>query len=399
MQHYDLIIVGGGLVGTGLAVALRDAGMRIALIDARTPSHDDPRLFGLNIGSCNFLKNLGVWEDLSQHAFAIHEVHVSSKGHFGSVRLTNDDIHLPSLGYVIPAKWLELTLNAKLQSQTHCTLYQPATVLSLDLQPNKSVLTVKQDQAEISLSAPIVIGADGTSSTIREQCHINADIHDYQQTAIVTKLTLKRPHLHTAHERFVTQGAIALLPLNHEECACIWSAATTHADELMSLSEANYVHALQTHFGTRAGKFIRITKRHQFPLRMVKAETAVKDGVYLLGNAAHTFHPIAAQGFNLAMYEVAVLVEAILKKRELHEPFTSKDLLTVYEQTQKQQSVSLRISHGLSDGLFGSTFFQGIALPIGLTGLNILTPIKKHFLNRMLGRSGRVPRLLLSEIT
>jgi 2-octaprenyl-6-methoxyphenol hydroxylase len=223
-------------------------------------------------------------------------------------------------------------------------------------------------------------------------------VHDYHQTAIVTRLKLDRSHQQIAYERFVSQGAIALLPLPDHECACIWSTETHHADSLISLTDAEYVNALQSQFGSRAGRFVSITQRHSFPLRMVKAQTATKNGVYLLGNAAHTFHPIAAQGFNLALYEVAVLVEAILAKREHHELFTCTDMQAAYEQTKKQQSISMGVSHGLSNGLLGDSFFQGMILQLGMTGLNFITPLKKRLLDHMLGRVGRVPRLLLGEI-
>src|SRR5579883_942585 len=221
-MHYDLIIVGGGLVGAGLAAALPDK--RIALIDAKLPSQDDPRLFALNYGSCQFLQHLGLWPMLAAHAAPIHQVHVSYQGRFGAVRLTREDAHLPTLGHVIPARFIEAALHDKLASSIHITLYRPAKLISLHQQEGRVTLTLDTAIGQKILHAPLVIGADGTESTVRSQLNIPITVVDYHQSAIVTRTTLKRSHHHIAYERFVDNGAIAMLPLVGNECATIWTA-------------------------------------------------------------------------------------------------------------------------------------------------------------------------------
>src|SRR5262245_16499701 len=167
-MRYDIIIVGGGLVGASLAVALRNSGLQSALVDARLPSSNDSRLFALNAGSCQFLKNFDVWPELEQHACSINEVHVSHKGHFGNVRLNGKDIGLSQLGYVIPAYHIEASLNDALNTLANCTIYRPATLQQLQQQNNLAELKIMTEQGEKILQSPLVIGADGTESTVRK---------------------------------------------------------------------------------------------------------------------------------------------------------------------------------------------------------------------------------------
>lgn len=397
MQHFDLIIVGGGLVGAGLAIALRHAGLQIALVDASLPCNTDPRLFALNSSSCDFLKNLDLWPALSQHAAAIHQVHVSYQGHFGAVRLLREDVHLPALGYVIPARFIEAAMHAALLSLPHITLYRPAKLQTLQQQEQHAELMLATEAGEKWLRSPVVIGADGTESTVRKQLGIAAEMVDYKQCAIVTQTTLQRSHQHIAYERFNAHGAIAMLPLTENACATIWTADNEIISQLMLLSDEIFLQKLQKEFGYRLGRLQKINQRHVFPLRMLRAEKTITQQVLLLGNSAHTLHPIAAQGFNLALYEVAALVDGIMEKSKKHEAFTALDLQHINAHTQKQQATSLGISHRLSQLFSSDSTLMSIVLQLGMVGFDRATPIKKHFIEKVMGRTGRVPGLLLHE--
>lgn len=395
-RQFDLIIIGGGLVGAGLARALRESQMRVALVDARLPSNDDPRLFALNEASCQFLKNMGLWPVLAQHAAPIHQVHVSYQGHFGAVRLNREEVNARTLGSVIPARYIETALNETLLSLPHFTLFRPATLQTLRQQNGCAELTLETAQGEVRLNAPLVIGADGTESTVRKQLNIAVDEVDYQQSALVTRTALQRPHQNIAYERFNAQGAIAMLPLTGEECATIWTGDADAISQLQALSEKDFLCQLQKAFGYRLGRLQNIEKRHVFPLRMLRAKSAVHECVYLLGNAAHTLHPIAAQGFNLALYEVAALVEKMMEKKAKQEDFTAADFLSVHESTQNQQTASIGISHRLSTLFAHDSLIMSIALPLGMIGLDVALPLKRQFIKGAMGRAGRVPPLLLS---
>ncbi len=399
-MRYDLIIVGGGLVGAGLLLALRKTNLRIALIDARLPSLDDPRLFALNDSSCNFLSNIGLWDKLSSHATAIHEVHVSNQGKFGSVRLKRHDVGLSSLGYVIPAHIIEQVMHDELMTLPHVSLYRPATLQSLTQTDELATLTLKQETCanEIILQSPLVIGADGTDSTVRAQLDIKTSMFDYKQSALVTRTQLKRSHHHIAYERFTDDGAIAMLPLADNTCATIWTAPTDKISAYMQLSEAEFLQCLQNEFGYRLGSLHSIAKRYTFPLRMVRANKSFEQCVFLLGNSLHTLSPIAAQGFNLALYEVAALIEKITEKLITNDAFNVSDLVSVNEQIEKHQAMSIGISHRLSHQLNAAknSVWSTLAIQFGMLALDLATPVKKRFISGMLGRTKRIPKLLLS---
>lgn len=396
MEQYDLIIVGGGLVGAGLAIALQTTNLRIALIDARAASSHDPRLFALNASSCQFLENLGVWPALKTQATAISQVHVSYQRRFGSVRLDSKDAGLPMLGYLVPAANIEAVLYETLSTLPNLTILRPATLKNLQQQTEMNTLFVSTSAGDIVLSAPNVIGADGADSVVRKQMNISAEELYYGQSAIVTKTTLQRSHAHVAYERFTHAGAIAMLPLGDNQCATIWSAKDDKINALMALGEAPFLQHLQNEFGYRLGRFLKITQRHVFPLRMVRAEQTCVPGMMLIGNAAHTLHPIAAQGFNLAIYEVAVLVEGILEKLSSTDQLHPKDLTVIHKNILKQQTKIVRFSHQLATLLAAKSPFLSFALQLGMVGMNACLPVKKYFLKQMMGRSECVPRLLLN---
>lgn len=379
MLQYDLVIVGGGLVGAGLAVALRDSNFKIALVDARLPSNEDPRLFALNAASCQFLANLNLWPELAFHASAIHQVHVSNQGHFGAVRLNREEMKLDALGHVIPARYIEAELNAALTTLPNCRIYRPARLQELNFLADKAELTIFCDQAEMKLQASLVIGADGTESTVRKLLNIKTDVFDYQQSAIVTRVRLKRSHQQIAYERFNPHGAIAMLPLRGEECASIWTADNKFISQCMEMPDDLFLNKLQQAFGYRLGRLQALEKRHVFPLRMLRAEKAVEKCVYLLGNSAHTLHPIAAQGFNLALYEVAVLAQGLKQKQDLQQ---------IHAKTQKQQAATIGVSHRLSTMFGSNSKIFSLASQLGMMGFDLALPAKRKFMQVMAGKMG-----------
>lgn len=401
---FDLVIVGSGLVGAGLAAALAEADLRIALIESKLPSLNDPRLFGLNYSSCQFLTNIGLWSQLITTAAAIQEVHVSRRGHFGALRLNHQTIDLPYLGYVIPAYQIEIALQQLLSSTKNCTLYRPANLTSLVQQDAQVQLKIAVDGVEQTLHSRLVIAADGTASSVRQYMNITSDTVNYHQSAIVTRTQLTRPHQGIAYERFQDQGAIAMLPLPEQMCATIWTTDKAHAEHLMQLDKQQFLNELQHAFGYRLGRFTFSSSagetccgiRHYFPLNMVRAHKMVKESVMLLGNAAQTLHPIAAQGFNLAVYEVATLAEAMLAKNKQGLVFDAKDLLAVSQRLHTQKQTSTDFSHYLANAFLESHSFKNAALQCGMVGLDLLPPLKKKLLQKLLGRSGRTPQLLLS---
>lgn len=398
-MQFDMIIVGGGFVGAGLALALRDTHLKIALIDARLPTLNDPRLFALNSTTCQFLKNISVWSQFADFATLIKQVHISKQGQFGAVRLNAHEVGLQALGQVIPAYYIERALNESLENLANVTLLRPAKLIALSQDKQLASLTIEMDGASHELTTPLVFASDGTESTVRKQLDIPTDIIDYRQQAIVCKTQLQRPHHHIAYERFVKTGAIAMLPLKGEhlddqECATIWSLDETAANELMNLSQDEFLQQLQKAFGYRLGRLKSVSKRHCYPLRMVRAMANNKGSVFLLGNSAHTLHPIAAQGFNLAIYEVALVVEKIKTALAAKSVLTMEMLTTINAQIDKQQSVSIAVSDRLPR-IFQDQGLLSVARSLAMLSLDVALPIKREFINHMMGKAGRVPSLLL----
>lgn len=413
MMRYDFIIVGGGLVGLSLVVALRDAPYTIALVDAKLPSADDPRLYALNSASIAYLNNLNVLPKLSKQTAAIHSVHVSHKGHFGVVRLTREALNLEALGEVVPAALIESALHEAVlkpstgaltagSSLNNITIYRPAKVLAAAKTTEEVTLTIATETGEQHLQARFVIGADGNESTIRQLFNVPTKKLDYQQTAIVTQTVLNRSHEHRAYERFITDGAIAMLPLAPTEniahrAATIWTTKTTQASKLLQLADEDFLHALQTHFGYRLGRLVQIGKRYSYPLKLITANHLANERVMLIGNAAHSLHPVAALSLNLGLYETATLSDYILKCVTENKDFTPKDLQHCAEHLQSDQSERMQIAMRLPKLLEGKIKrFAPALFSAGMVLFDLVPIYKKRFMQHMMGYDKQPPTLLLS---
>lgn len=383
---YDLIIVGGGLVGRSIAAALRSSSLKIALIDAVKEEKYDPRLIALNHGSICFLQKCGLWPSIESASASIEEVHVSKKGSFGSTRLLAKDIELEALGYVAPAAAINLALAKALENSQGC--YQelrPAKVTAIRQHQEGATLTIQEAELSREISASVIIAADGTHSSLRQLLNFETKVVDYEQSALVTTSFLERSHQHKAYERFLDEGALAMLPLKEDEAgrmrvATIWTAATATIERLKQMDEASFVAELQKTFGYRLGRLKGISERHVFPLHFYQVKNPVKDSVVLIGNAAHTLHPVAAQGLNLALYEINELTQLILKNAAAQQPLLQGLAANLI---QGRQKTNLLFSHYLTP-LFASKFVGTAWLrQLGLVALDLCKPLKNH-LSRVL---------------
>ncbi len=387
MMDFDIVIVGGGMVGATIAVALKNSNLRIALIDAVETHAEDKRLIALNHSSCLLLKNLGIWPSLANHATPIRQVHISRRGHFGITRLNASELALNELGHLIPAKYINVALYDALAQLKNFTRLCPATLTDLHTELNHVSLTIAQQK----INTRIVIAADGTHSTVRKLLKIPTEIIDYQQKALVTQIDLTRSHQHVAYERFLAQGAIAMLPLGENQAAMIWSGNNADIENLLKLSDEDFLQQLQQQFGYRLGKLKKSHERFFYPLQFVKAREQITQRIILIGNAAHTVHPIAAQGLNLALYEIAILAEHFTQQ-------TSETLsLNMNSNYFQQQNFSLPLSHHLTQ-LFSADFFiLNATRQIGMVGLDLFPKMKQHFVKRLLGKTKQAPLLLIDS--
>lgn len=321
-------IVGGGMVGLATALALAGKGIDTRVLEAapvRTdsgPGFDDRKL-ALAAASINLLENLGIWSPLADQAEPIRAVQVSAPGHFGSTRMEASALGRESFGQVVEARRLGLALLDAVEKSPRIQLRQPAKVISLEQTDDEVTLGVAgsdqgsnhpsdtADHVPESLTASLGVACDGATSALRKMAGIGATHHDYATQAVVTNITTARPHQGTAFERLTPNGPLAVLPMSQGRCGVVWCQPHEEAQALLAMDDREFRQRLQDAFGFRLGRIGRIGKCSAWPLHQVLAEQAGVGRVLLAGNAAHTIHPVGAQGLNLGLRDVAAIAQIV----------------------------------------------------------------------------------------
>lgn len=394
---YDLIVSGGGLVGASLACALAEQGLRIALVEAQPlpatdrPSYDD-RSLALAYGTRRIFQGMGLWQDLAQVAIPILRVHVSELGSPGFARLDHREEGVEALGYVVEARALGQVLAARLRGLSGVDLFCPASLEEVILRPDAVQVRLCLGERSVWLAAKLLAAADGAHSKVRQQLGIPVLQWDYGQTAVIANITPELPHRNIAYERFTPSGPLALLPMSEGRCAVVCTVDNARRDALLGLDERGFLAHLQARFGDRLGCFQRVGRRQAYPLWMVKARAHFRQRVAVLGNAAHTLHPIAAQGFNVGIRDVAALAEVVMEARQAGGDIGERAVLQRYADWRRwDQRRALAFTDGLTR-LFGNPWL-GPARRLGLVAFDLL-PLAKHLLARQsMGLDGRLPRL------
>ena len=324
----DIVIAGGGMVGASLALLLSHHSkdrLNIVILESFNPSEDntseqpifrpsfDARSSALSYGSRKILEPLGIWPQLEQHCAPINSIHVCEKGQFGSTLMISEQTQWPALGYVIENAWLGNVLLAALKKKSNITYTAPASVSAIQNHPHKVVVDIEtKGQSIVQKTAQLAVVADGANSKLRHQLGIAARTNSYEQTALIANVSFSKPHKGRAYERFTDQGPMALLPLNDSEqgmprAALVWTMPEDKAHTLSHCSDSEFLNELQQRFGNRQGEFIRVGARTSYPLMLVQAQEQIRSGIVIMGNAAHSLHPVAGQGFNLALRDCVSL--------------------------------------------------------------------------------------------
>ena len=321
---YDIVIIGSGLAGASLAVALASTRHRVALVDRRAFSQDDgglersydERSLALGYGSRTIYQGIGVWPVLHKQAAAIERVHVSERGRLGVTRLDAQAFGLPALGYVVTMRHLASTLAATFAAQKNLTLLMPASLQALETESDRVTLQLDMNGETTTISTRLLVATDGAQSVARDLLGIATDVSDYDQHAVIANITPQKRHQFEAFERLTPNGPIALLPIDEKRCSLVWTHSPENAAEVMQLPDTEFLCQLQQQFGYRLGRFTHVGKREVYPLRLVLADRLIAPRAVVMGNAAHTLHPIAGQGLNLALRDVAVLAEQVAKQQD-----------------------------------------------------------------------------------
>ncbi|TAN67079.1 MAG: 2-octaprenyl-6-methoxyphenyl hydroxylase [Methylobacter sp.] len=399
MQHdYDLVIVGGGLAGNCLALALKDTGLKIAIIEANTREqlHDSPagdRALALAAGTVKMLEALSIWQGISQAATAIKNIHISDQGHFGKVRLSAQKENVAALGYVIIARDIEAHV-AKLVANTDIELICPARLVGLMAGHDAINIGLKRGDEPLNVSAKLLVGADGGNSSVRKLLEIAQRSTEYGQTALVTTVKASLPHKNVAFERFTSSGPLALLPVDSDHCAVVWTRSSEDAETLMSGGEADFLAELQQCFGYRLGKLSLAAPRREFPLSLIRAEKMIADRIVIIGNAVHQLHPVAGQGFNLGLRDVVQLAEMLIKQHEAGLDIGAADFLTAYaESRQKDHDRTIDFTDTVVRIFSNDWLALAAARNIGLAILDHIPAAKALLTRHAMGLAERLPRL------
>lgn len=399
MKQYDVIISGGGMVGAALACALSGHGLRIAVVEAmqreiREEAGYDERAIALAWGTRRIFDGLGLWDELADAATAIHSIHVSERGRPGMVHMDRESENLPAIGYVVPARAIGVVLDAAVARAEDVDVYCPATLTEVAYSDASVSVQLVRDTNKTELQASLLVAADGADSYLREQAGIDCRETDYRQTAIVTNVTPQLPHNHIAYERFTPEGPVALLPMSEQRCGVVWTVATDQADAVMALDDDAFLSQLQARFGQRLGRLQRVGRRQAWPLRLVSATASVARRLALVGNAIHTLHPVAGQGFNLGARDVAVLAEVLVEARRRGEDIGAPGVLARYGIWRQRDHRNVTL---FTDGL--ARLFTlplpalGAVRSAGMLALDLLPPAKRLLTRLTMGRTGRTPRL------
>ena len=422
-KHYDIVIVGGGMVGATLACALAaqpaTAHLTVLLVDAQPPALSkeervsfDSRSTALSAASRLILERFGLWSSIAAGACPIEKIQVSDHGRFGTTTLARDEFDVPALGYVVENSVFSAALNAELARLPSCTVLAPAKITAAVPSVGGmrvTVAAVSESSAASAqpkeLTAKLVVVAEGGRSSLCEQLGIVRSQHDYGQHALITNVGLGQAHAGVAYERFTRTGPLAMLPLlpvdGEQRASLVWTLAADEAQAYASLSDTELLARLQRQFGWRLGRLQRLGERVIYPLSLRVAQEQVRPNVVLLGNVAHTLHPVAGQGMNLSLRDIDALVltlgeserertaaEEETETETKHPELALGSMCTLNKYLHKReddQALMIGVTDGLTK-LFSSDDKARVLLrKAGLLSIDLIPALKKTFGARAMG--------------
>lgn len=408
-SDFDIIIVGGGMAGATMALALAPAvekiGLSIAVIEAHPyqqeqsqPSFDD-RCLALAWSSRQIYQAMGIWDKLAQRDgdgfAAIKHIHISDRGHLGVTRLDHQKEGVPALGYVVESRVVGEVLIEQMQQQENIHLFCPAVIEQIESTTEEVKISLQQEihseSVVTNLSTRLLIIADGVNSKTRESLGIQINQHSYAQTAIIANIETEIPHKNIAYERFTDSGPLAVLPLTRNRSSLVWTVRDDQLEQIMVLDDAGFIQALQQRFGYRLGQITKVGRRAAYPLALMTINNDTlshQNRVALIGNAAHGVHPVAGQGFNLGLRDISALAELIVTEMQTYKSGDpgSRELLTAYWQWRQ---ADIRQVTSITNGLIKLFSNQSTTLAVlrnsGLLLTDIISPLKHAIAHEAMG--------------
>jgi 2-octaprenyl-6-methoxyphenol hydroxylase len=407
-QSYDVVIAGGGLVGGSFALLLASRaaahGLTVLLLDAAPlhagsgPSDEgfDARSTALSWGSQLIYRRAGLWPALAPYGCRINDIHVSDRGHFGAVRLHSADLKVEALGYVLENQHLTAVINRALLEHKGVQVAAQTSVQKMVPTASGTVVDINMpDGRTMNLHTRLLVLADGGRSGLCEQAGIRLERHPYGQQALICNIAFEKPHRGLAFERFTDTGPMAVLPLHGEtgaddqhRGALVWTLADAEAQTIAQLPEAQFRAALQQRFGWRLGAIIKTGARSLYPLALSLAKEQIRPGMVLLGNVAHTLHPVAGQGLNLALRDadtLAALLAGTVAEGSL-EQLGNYAVLEQFLHRQASDQYATVMFSDLTTRVFSSSNpALAAGRNLGLLMMELLPPAKQWFARQAMG--------------
>ncbi|NUF11883.1 2-octaprenyl-6-methoxyphenyl hydroxylase [Acinetobacter oleivorans] len=399
-MQQQVIIVGGGMVGLSLSLMLAKANIAVKLLEAvKYPNYDDQnvapyhssfdaRNTALSRRSVQIYQKLGLWDALQQHATPILQVHITEQGSFGKARLIAEQEKVESFGQVIENAWLGRVLLTQVRQQPLIELIDGVQVTALTQDAEQVHIEALRGEETLKLESKLLIAADGRDSFCRQAIGVGVDVHDYDQVAIVTTVQTSKPHEHVGFERFSALGPLALLPLPGEyRRSVVWPVKKgTENEWLGDENDQHFLSALQQTYGDRAGKFEKTGKRFSYPLSQVLAHKQAVGRVILMGNAAHTIHPVAGQGFNLCLRDADVLVRYLVNQLTTSDDLGNPDNLLAYEQARlSDQQRVIKFCDTVVRGFSNQNPLLKLIRNTGLIAFDVIPGVKPLVANYAMG--------------
>ncbi len=420
---FDIVISGGGLSGTLMALSLADLTkengslLSIAIIETKSVEAKstegknskiaditqhvqatfDDRVLALSHGSAQYLKKVGAWQYLAADATAIEKIHISDRGHYGKARLNAQDYDVSALGYVIEMAKIGRAQLQALASKPNVHWFAPDSIAEINWQVEQVNIEL---QLGVKLQTSLLLACDGANSICRQQANIEVSHSDYGQVALIANVATKIPHNNQAFERFTETGPIAMLPLSsitnnsQSRCSLVWTLTPELAKDMAALDDSAFKLALEQAFGSWLGEITQVGKRDVYPLVLLQAQKQVYHRMALVGNASHTIHPIAGQGFNLGLRDVeymskliqqALLAEKVADKEHVQD-IGQFSLLNQYEKVRQQdQNEVIALTDSLVTLFSNSLPPLALGRTLGLKVLNYVSPLKKALVNKTMG--------------
>jgi 2-octaprenyl-6-methoxyphenol hydroxylase len=402
-KFYDLVVVGAGMVGASFCCALenllRESPISVLVIEAIAPNNGlvkqssfDARSTALSFGSRKIFEEFAVWQELGAAVSAIDEIQVSDRGRLGAVSLSAQEQKVDALGYVVENKRLGEVLNARLLGSDKINLLSPAAVSSIKATEGGMQLRLQHGDSDAIVDTSLVVLADGGKSPVCGQLGISQSIERYDQHALIANIVFEKPHNNIAYERFTDTGPLAILPLQAidgtNRGSLVWTLSVEQAAEFREMYEEQLLSLLQERFGFKLGKITNIGERFVYPLSLSLAKEQVRPGLALLGNVAHTLHPVAGQGLNLALRDARVLVDVLGKAMQQGAALGDMSMLSEYVARQEaDQALTTQFTHNITK-LFSSNNDAKVWLrKFGLLAVELSPRVRHSLAERAMGLS------------